>query len=1093
MPPRRPKAEEDGEDNTKPTRRKRARGEEDIESGPSASSQRTAERPPKPKRQRARGEADGEDAPPLRVPVATGQAAPRATTTDHVETGADSTANQTEPKEFFGPWEPKQRTRPQGASVAINAARPYFRAAQRRILASFAHKDMGRPCRRCNAPAGETIYRCRECFKGPLCCAKCIVETHHYTPFHRIEEWIGTHFVPASLSEKGLIIYTCPKSDGTRCKDVNETSVQQREMVLGDDNGFHTIRIEYCSCTAGIGEKVADHWDQLMGVQLFPASFDLPKTVFTYTLMKRFHIHCLTSKKSPYDFVKALYKLTNNAFSHSVKDRYREFQFAYRLWRDFALERRTGNAHNISPLVPNRRAGSRTVRCPCCPEVGFNMTAEQMDATPDSEKHKVTLYLSGDGNFKMQRKNKRDDPDDVALNAGQGYFVETEEYKRYTGMVKPSEELSTCSHLRAARMQNIGKFKNAVISGVVAIQCARHGFYLPQGMVDLKKGEAFALTDYALTHSLGEAARLRWIMFTYDIWCQYSINLPTRWTDHFPSMVWMLDRIRGAIPKMHIHGHVELCQLLWNLNWLAYSAFTVGEMIETGWAEHNLTAGSTKEMNDGNRHDSVDDTSGSWNWDKLVGIAKALQRLFRVAKAELRTRSANFDALTATHPPELIAKWEKVDVTQKIVGKGKEKELSSAFKAKFKKGPPTHAAAYAKLLQEEVDAMAAAAAAEEVHARTVATGTQDAGPSTPTAAASASLNKKSGDSTLITSALLVERDQHHVRRMIIQHAAEDLVDAGRRRLHKSITDIRSRLVARAPALESHISDVDPEKPEKEKLFLPSYFTAQTRNELNVQALAQVEYELRQGQAFDALNDVRTAIRTLNWNLQLKKEGIHGVGPNTKAQNFLKTLSNDIQLAADVYRRARAALVMLGMAEDDATLRPLLKNDLFGKSGKLVAMGDSKKHDSWVWTTGRAADMSESDEKEWEAELAKVKWYRDRALRDRAVEEVELLHCEFERAIVSFAKNGSIWDTLASGAEEAGEKAYAYKQAAMYKKMGVECQNAYDATPGLVEKDRVAAEAKERKEREEAERQAAEYQSRTGTTDEFSAYYETIEI
>jgi hypothetical protein len=34
------------------------------------------------------------------------------------------------------------------------------------------------------------------------------------------------------------------------------------------------------------------------------------------------------------------------------------------------------------------------------------------------------------------------------------------------------------------------KFKNAVVSGVVAIVCARHAFYLPQGMVDLQKGEA---------------------------------------------------------------------------------------------------------------------------------------------------------------------------------------------------------------------------------------------------------------------------------------------------------------------------------------------------------------------------------------------------------------------------------------------------------------------------------------------------------------------------------------------------------------------------------------------------------------------------
>ena len=47
-----------------------------------------------------------------------------------------------------------------------------------------------------------------------------------------------------------------------------------------------------------------------------------------------------------------------------------------------------------------------------------------------------------------------------------------------------------CTHLRAYRLQNIVKFKNAVVSGVVAIICARHAFYLPQGMVDLTKGEA---------------------------------------------------------------------------------------------------------------------------------------------------------------------------------------------------------------------------------------------------------------------------------------------------------------------------------------------------------------------------------------------------------------------------------------------------------------------------------------------------------------------------------------------------------------------------------------------------------------------------
>lgn len=109
---------------------------------------------------------------------------------------------------------------------------------------------------------------------------------------------------------------------------------------------------------------------------------------------------------------------------------------------------------------------------------------------------------------------------------------------------------------------------------------------------------------------------------TYDIWCQYGIKLDERVFEKFGKMLPIIKRINGAIPKMHIHNHKDLCGILWNLNWLRWSACTVGEMIETGWAEQNLTAGSTKEQNDGHRHDSIDDTSGHWNWEKLIKLGE---------------------------------------------------------------------------------------------------------------------------------------------------------------------------------------------------------------------------------------------------------------------------------------------------------------------------------------------------------------------------------------------------------------------------------------------------------------------------------------
>jgi hypothetical protein len=106
------------------------------------------------------------------------------------------------------------------------------------------------------------------------------------------------------------------------------------------------------------------------------------------------------------------------------------------------------------------------------------------------DSHKWTLYLSADGNFHLQRQRKRDDPDDVALKDGRAFCVQAGPFRVYVKDAKPCDSASQCEHLRAVKLQKMVKFKNAVISGVVAIQCARHGLFLPGGMVDLHKGEA---------------------------------------------------------------------------------------------------------------------------------------------------------------------------------------------------------------------------------------------------------------------------------------------------------------------------------------------------------------------------------------------------------------------------------------------------------------------------------------------------------------------------------------------------------------------------------------------------------------------------
>lgn len=113
---------------------------------------------------------------------------------------------------------------------------------------------------------------------------------------------------------------------------------------------------------------------------------------------------------------------------------------------------------------------------------------------------------------------------------------------------------------------------------------------------------------------------MRWILLTYDIWCQFKARLLDRIRENFPDMLPVFERIEGAIGKMHVLNHQEMCMLRFNLNLLFHVGLTTGELIETGWAEHNLTAGSTKEMNDGHRHDVIDATCDHWNWEKMIHL-----------------------------------------------------------------------------------------------------------------------------------------------------------------------------------------------------------------------------------------------------------------------------------------------------------------------------------------------------------------------------------------------------------------------------------------------------------------------------------------
>ncbi|TFK61727.1 hypothetical protein BDN72DRAFT_777913 [Pluteus cervinus] len=795
----------------------------------------------------------------------------------------------------------------------------------------------------CACSRGTALYRCRDCFQGPVQCQTCIVQSHLHHPFHHIEEWTGKHFNSSSLGMLGFKLHL--GHGGTPCPNRSPSS-DGRNVVVVHTNGMHNHTVMFCCCSFPLREV-----DQLVKAKLFPGTVELSATVFTFAVLDNMHIHGLASKKSIYDYHDALQKLTNAAFPQTVPKRYREFLRVARIWRYLATLRRSGQFFGIDDHLANRRPGSLALRCPACPEIGFNVDEDTMLSHRTCLSHKYTLFVSADGNFRLQRANKRDDPDDLALNGGNAYFVEDSGYKEYLKTVDPSSNQSTCAHLDAVKTQELRKFKHVAVSGVVSIQCSRHGFYLPQGTADLEKGEAYARTDYALMNALKDALQQRWILGSYDIWCQYYINLPERVQKRFPEMLSILPRIRGAIPKMHIKGHIQSCQSRWSFNYLPHSGETCGEGIETGWAEQNQSAGSTKQQNAGHRHDSIDDDLGYWNWTKSHTIVGFLARQYIKCCNRLKTLEREFTKLTERHKKHIISKWKAMDTTPKLINGTWVSVYDAQFlngmlslfptnplaKVDCSGGPPTQSRAYEQLLK-----------AEE--------GDKTKG------------KPKKGDAKFIQDGLDLEQQQYAIQALIQNDSPKTTITKARIALHKKMKPWLALQAKGFPELRTHLPNPDTTRPEDIPLLLPSAFDASSRAKLELVRLATVEMSLREGQCYDALDDLRRAIHIFNSNLQFKKSNIRGQRPNTRAQAFLQSLSTHKTNAAVRYRHSREAMLQLGLSPTDKSLQPLKNDQLWGKVRDGPAkLGDSKLQEPWFWSAGRPRGLTKRQITQWELE------------------------------------------------------------------------------------------------------------------------------
>ena len=135
----------------------------------------------------------------------------------------------------------------------------------------------------------------------------------------------------------------------------------------------------------------------------------------------------------------------------------------------------------------------------------------------------------------------------------------------------------------------------------------------------------YANMDFALLSTLLPSIKqgITCVLVSYDIGCQWDKKLQAWISQYSTSTTFKLSSLNYwwvVVPKFHLSGHGQNCQLGYNINFTKGAARMCGEGIESGWSQSGSMVIWTQE-NGLNACRAILD--GHWeecNWQKLLGL-----------------------------------------------------------------------------------------------------------------------------------------------------------------------------------------------------------------------------------------------------------------------------------------------------------------------------------------------------------------------------------------------------------------------------------------------------------------------------------------
>ncbi|KAL1724763.1 hypothetical protein EV714DRAFT_222510 [Schizophyllum commune] len=892
--------------------------------------------------------------------------------------------------------------------------------------------DLRHPaCSSCDATpeGGSGLIKCDDCGVF-LECATCCVRRHGHLPHHRIQRWNGDFWDKSvTLQEIGLVYQL--GHGGLPCPaPAPRTSLTA--MTLITPTRISRVAICYCGCSSSSNTTRVQ---QLLREGWYPATTRDPNTCATFAALDHFELLAVAANVNVRDYISTLERADNALNLIQMPDVYKAFGRMSRQWGFLLRMKRAGRGHDRSG-IDGTVGGGAAVRCWACPRDGVNMPSDWRE---DESQFIHTLFLSNDANFRLKNRLRHNARPDGPLGPGLGCIVEPTKYLEHVKRSVSESDVSTCISFAALMEKNTKVTTGCRVSGAGATSCTRHECIRPAGFGDLQKGERYTNMDYIFWSAVADES-IDNIMVTYDIGCQWKVNLKTR-VDSMPRHLQdAASRVSVDVrlPVWHGNVHELSCRTANSVRYARGAGKPDGEGPERIWASMNSIAYATKEMGAGVREDTIE--------------RPTLARRHMLACRQAILRKEELKDLEQDLEPSTLAGWR--DMYESF-------ENDPSARNPFKPhgvDPPSEQAVKAQLVQEEADAARRGKAPMRATSKT----------------------------TFIAAALQLEDQQRHITSL-----ANDVSLAAVER-QRSLQEARVAWFKRLGRLrqlqevympgavvkiraeeDARPADSSPPNAESIKLWLPSDMTRQEREEGCVEGLQDIETRLRVAQATDALKKIREQMYAKHYLINERNANVVGQRDSTRARKVIERVGDHIVHHRNKYRQARSALHRLEAPDAYPAFKELKDSDLTidddrevdgASTDALATTGSrgakvipaSRKTDvgtsrqdreiaavrradsrrsmtSWIWT---CLGGPVPDEETQIHEAIRVEWAKARARAERWREEVLILEEEMRRVLRYLQWAGDTWLARANASPtqdmciRAGFRAYALRQRAL---------------------------------------------------------------